>query len=97
MSFVAHVCVRTAGALSAPVESDPESPLHLTALRLIQQVIMDHMADTRELTTEHVKSHLQKYRLHSTRCVGRSVGRSVGHDESCGRVLGWWVDARDVS
>jgi SHAQKYF class myb-like DNA-binding protein len=30
---------------------------------------MDYMPDTRELTTEHVKSHLQKYRLHNTRYV----------------------------
>lgn len=38
---------------------------------------MDHMPDTRELTTEHVKSHLQKYRLHGTRCVGASDRRNV--------------------
>ncbi len=35
---------------------------------------MDHMPRTETLTTEHIKSHLQKYRLHSNRCV-RAGGR----------------------
>jgi hypothetical protein len=30
---------------------------------------MEHMPVTDSLTTEHIKSHLQKYRLHSNRCV----------------------------
>ncbi len=45
-----------------PLESCPPPPP--------PQVIMDHMPDTQTLTTEHVKSHLQKQRLHSARWVG---------------------------
>lgn len=34
------------------------------------QVLMDLMPVTDILTTEHIKSHLQKYRLHHQRLVG---------------------------
>lgn len=42
---------------------------HPRILNPTPKVIMDHMPDTGQLTTEHVKSHLQKYRLHNSRYV----------------------------
>lgn len=45
--------------------------MHTT--HLTQQVLMEHMPRTETLTTEHIKSHLQKYRLHSNRCVPSTI------------------------
>jgi hypothetical protein len=45
----------------------PQGVCWPTTTPIVPQVLMNLMPDTERLTTEHIKSHLQKYRLHYTR------------------------------